>query len=72
MNTQPEALRIARELDDHNANLDRRARKELRRLHALNQELLEQCQIAEQIYAHLKMWQPLDRLRAAIAKAEAA
>lgn len=36
---KPEALRIADELDDHNANLDRRARKELRRQHAENQHL---------------------------------
>lgn len=31
---KPEALRIADELDCHNANLDRRACKELRRQHA--------------------------------------
>ena len=38
---KPEALRIADELDCHNANLDRRARKELRRQHAEIEQLTQ-------------------------------
>ena len=41
---QPEALRLARELDDHNASLDRKCAAELRRLHEVNVELLDALQ----------------------------
>jgi len=43
MNTQPEALRLADELESvvHQYDIDRRAAAELRRLHEVNQELVE-------------------------------
>ena len=88
---QPEALRLARELEQayrddeyfqqHAAEL-RRQFEEIKRLHALNQELLEALELA--LFAHGKMllsdppqeaWKTYgveSKARAAIAKAQGA
>ena len=83
MNTQPEALRLADFLDDQydpSHNLEEAA-AELRRLHAVNQELLEalrltsiECQYLHHTHKdrHLLFEEcpVVARINAAIAKAE--
>ena len=73
MTTQPKPLRIADalkaswgalEMDD----VDREAEAELRRLHAVNQELLEALKFV--IRGVPDTWEGVQKARAAIAKAE--
>ena len=67
MTTQPEALRLAEYMDaplNNPADVADAAAAELRRLHAVNQELLEALKY------HQKQTRPIERTRAAIAKAE--
>ena len=67
MNTQPEALRLADQLGARYSGFPScdEAATELRRLHAVNQELLEALKY------HQEQTRPIERTRAAIAKAEA-
>ena len=79
---QPEALRLADELEAQAGTYDCAAADKLRRLHALNQELLEALELA--LFAHGKMllsdppqeaWKTYgveSKARAAIAKAQGA
>lgn len=78
MNTQPEALRLAEWLDGAYEGDAQDAAVELRRLHALNQELLELLKAAHEALdisypLHScdmrKRFGVLDSLRAAITKA---
>jgi hypothetical protein len=64
MTTQPEALRLADELDFWPQSACSEAAAELRRLHVLNGELLEALKY------HQEQTRPIERTRAAIAKAE--
>jgi hypothetical protein len=66
MTTQPEAPQLADRLEDRYALHPevQQAATELRRLHAVNQELLEALKY------HQKQTRPIERTRAAIAKAE--
>jgi len=78
MGNQPEALRLADALED--ASIASSAFKhtiaaELRRLHAVNQELLEALKEVGPILARMygpqaETLPPMQRVRAAIAKAE--
>ena len=80
--TQPEALRLADTLEKHlGGNTATQAAAELRRLHAVNQELLAALKMAEpllqamlnNIVRYLPQYEKmpaLDQVRAAIAKAE--
>jgi hypothetical protein len=53
MSTQPEALRLADALDDYwDKSRVQPAAAELRRLHALNAELLEALKLAQSIIGH--------------------
>ena len=67
MTEQPTALRLADELADYTGftvvGMDQAA-AELRRLHAVNQELLEALKY------HQEQTRPIERTRAAIARAE--
>jgi len=73
MSAQPEALRLAERLERYDATRSGYARHcyfaaaELRRLHAVNQELLKACRTA---IVTLKGREHDGFLRAAIAKAE--
>ena len=74
MNAQPEALRLAELLDEdwgeHHADLDTQAAAELRRLHAVNQELLEA--LVDVMFRHvpfLNKAEYAEKARTAIAKA---
>jgi hypothetical protein len=81
--TQPEALRLADTLEKHlGGNTATQAAAELRRLHAVNQELLAALKLAEpllqamlnNIVRYLPQYEKmpaLDQVRAAIAKGEA-
>ena len=72
MNTQPEALRLADVLEGCDS-FDNRAAAELRRLHALNAELLEALKGLVAWADDLRRQNPeedLRKARAAIAKAE--
>ena len=60
-NTQPEALIFADWLEGSKDTINREAAKELRRLHKVNQELLEALKEA---------WSVMAQAKAAIAKAE--
>ena len=70
MTTQPEALRLADTIEEDPTTTwgyreaAHAAAAELRRLHAVNQELLEALKY------HQKQTRPIERTRAAIAKAE--
>jgi hypothetical protein len=80
--TQPEALKLADTLEKHlGGNTATQAAAELRRLHAVNQELLAALKMAEpllqamlnNIVRYLPQYEKmpaLDQVRAAIAKAE--
>jgi hypothetical protein len=51
--TQPEALRLAQELDAyHTMACHKQAAAELRRLHSVNAELLERLKLARSIIGH--------------------
>ena len=70
MSKQPTALRLADALDDEfvqgriSNHTGRKAAAELRRLHALNGELLKALKY------HQEQTRPIERTRAAIARAE--
>jgi hypothetical protein len=80
--TQPEALKLADTLEKHlGGNTATQAAADLRRLHAVNQELLAALKMAEpllqamlnNIVRYLPQYEKmpaLDQVRAAIAKAE--
>lgn len=68
MNTQPEALRLADAIDYPDVSFGIEAAAELRRLHALNAELLEALK-GFMDGAEAMGWNT-DKARAAIAKAE--
>jgi hypothetical protein len=74
MNDQPEALRLANLIDHGNDSswIEREAAAELRRLIAVNQELLEALKEAleECIWPNERLSDVHDKARAAIAKAE--
>ena len=76
MSTQPEHLRLIQHMDDEwPEDWDGNAiRAELRRLYALNQELLEALKLAVRQNSHdmLMTGEELRQCSAAIAKAEAA
>ena len=74
---QPEALRLAEIPSDYSGFTiveTQQAQAELRRLHALNAELLEALRAVDVLFGHLakdstqKVW--IDNARSAIAKAE--
>ena len=69
MNKEPEALRLADSLEELYARTltATRAAAELRRLHSLNQELLEGLRVSK---AGEKLCEKVLKARAAIAKAE--
>ena len=70
VNKQPEALRLAEELDAYHTRPQHRlAAEELRRLHGINQELLEALQAIIGHEAHLLNQWRVEAARAAIAKA---
>jgi hypothetical protein len=75
MADQPEALRLANLIDHGNDSswIEREAAAELRRLVAVNQELLEALKQAleECIWPNERLSDVHDKARAAIAKAEA-
>jgi hypothetical protein len=79
--TQPEALRLADDLQQRFPKSGKEAAAELRRLHEVNQELLAALKMAEpllqamlnNIVRYLPQYEKmpaLDQVRAAIAKAE--
>jgi hypothetical protein len=80
MNTQPEALRLAEDLDAyHTRPHHREAANELRRLHSVNAELVEAAEDAvNRITSQLKLMRCDDefiahetqKLRQAVAKAQ--
>jgi hypothetical protein len=76
MNDQPTALRLANLIDHGNDSswIEREAAAELRRLHALNGELLEALKQAleECIWPNERLSDVHDKACAAIAKAEGA
>ena len=73
---QPNALRLAKWLDDMPSSgyaLTNQAAAELRRLHEVNQELLEALKSLVQVVAHLDPCPAtLEQARAAITKGEQA
>lgn len=77
MSAQPKALRLADVLEKehlHTITVDMEAAAELRRLHSINADLLAVCKELEESAGYWSEYDvPLgivDRLRAAIAKAE--
>jgi hypothetical protein len=78
---QPKALRLADHLEDQGYYLDGDAAAELRRLHAVNTELLDTLALAlpyvedsmeDSCYKPGAIAKMTDKIRAAIAKAEVA
>ena len=78
MSEQPEALRLAKIIEHYNAGVMSqkicedylKAAAELRRLHEVNQELLEALKELVEVSAHLNACQgTVEQARAAIAKA---
>ena len=79
MSDQPNALRLAKSLDAMPSSgyaLSNQAAAELRRLHEVNQELLEALKyltaFIEQAYPNATEWVRYTKARAAIAKGEQA
>ena len=73
MSEQPEALRLADMFEAGNCGYPSRAAAELRRLHEVNQELLEALKSLVQVVAHLDPCPAtLEQARAAITKGEQA
>ena len=74
MNTQPEAMRLADELDvgDFDALTNYAAAAELRRLHEVNQELLAALKLADALLwgANMNAVVVKRKVKAAIARAE--
>jgi hypothetical protein len=72
MSTQPEALRLADELDAMfgKTDIDERVTAELRRLHEINQELLAALQRCSGYWEAFGSSETRSFVRAAIAKAE--